>query len=115
MATTTESPTPTLLETPLPTSSTASAWFPEVNSSTSSALLTEVVTHVGQLFLAATTERAVQDHDAEDDPEDGQRRQLLIGLICLAVALFLVLVAVGYFFYRVCLKFKKQNRCSSLI
>ena len=97
------STTTSQLETPLPTSSTASAWLiPEQNSSTTSPLLAQLVTHVGEIFSAATTEAGVEEQHSEEDPDpDGQRRQLLIGIICLAVVLVLVLVAVGYFFYRV--------------
>ena len=74
-----------------------------VTSSRASELVGELVSHVSEAFLSST-ELAVREDAADNTVDQGQRRQLLIGVICLSIVLLLVLSAVGYFFYRV---FKK--------
>ena len=109
---TTPSLTSTSLETVLTTSSTTSAWPLQTDfqdPGPSSTLVSEIFSHVGDVISSATTPEVVEDLDGPVDlqqgvlliSEDGGRRQLLIGLICLAVILLLVLLAIGYFFYRV--------------
>ena len=101
---TTSSSQTTWLTTPSSqtTSSTTSAWpFVESQQDNSSvgSTLSDIVSHVRQVL---SPEIPQDDVDPEVDvQEDAGRRQLLIGLICVAVILLLVLVAVGYFFYRV--------------
>ena len=71
-----------------------------VTSSRASELVGELVSHVSEAFLSST-ELAVREDAADNTVDQGQRRQLLIGVICLSIVLLLVLSAVGYFFYRV--------------
>ena len=86
-----------------------------VTRSSSSTTVRDFFGNLTEVLLAATTEahraeapeaEGPPDHDPDDDADGvdvdaAQRRNLLIGVICLTVALVLLLGAIGYFFYRV--------------
>lgn len=78
----------------------------DTTNSTTAALLTELSSQISQAFFSSATTEAPEGEDPQPEPDAGahetQRRQLLIGIICLAVALIVVIAAIGFFFYKVC-------------
>ena len=88
------------------------------NFSSTARAITDFVSQLTEVVWRATTEGPLpnldQDPDSTDEGQsatsasgqsqedyDSERRQLITGVICLAVVLVLVLLAIGYFFYRV--------------
>ena len=99
------STTRTSLETFQTTSSTVSALPLSDEAEESSprlGLVVDLVSHVAQIYSSTRSSTSVDGHDQDDDDAGAaQRRDLLIGVICLSLALLIVLGLVGYFFYRV--------------
>ena len=91
------------------TTSVSGLASPEIENSTATtvaAIIAELSTQVSELlFSGGDPDQPPEDpnHDqrGEDVDVDGQRRQLLIGVICLAIVLVLVLSGIFFFFYKV--------------